>query len=126
MDIVANAAALAGGPVSGWELERFRIALETMIDAHYAKEYPQSYAITQHRVYLEQGPKFVRVVHEEGQRGNPSRVSSRSSHSFIELSTGNILKAAGWKAPEKKNPRGNIRNAAILTGCTPQGTVYLR
>jgi hypothetical protein len=43
--------------------------------------------------------KFVRVVKQE--RG------SRAVYSFIERSTGNVLKADSWKKPAK-HPRGNI------------------
>ena len=51
---------------------------------------------------------------------------SRSSHCFINRANGDVLKAASWKAPEKKNPRGNIFGADPLRGVTAYGTVYLR
>lgn len=46
------------------------------------------------------GRKVVRIVmHTPG--------DSRSVHAFVDLATGDLLKAAGWKAPAK-GPRGNI------------------
>ena len=42
-------------------------------------------------------------------------------HSFVEVATGNVLKAAGWKAPAK-HARGNIwdddggASALVVTG----------
>jgi hypothetical protein len=47
---------------------------------------------------VERGQKNVRVV-----RADPHR----SVHCFVEIATGDVLKAAGWKAPAK-GVRGNI------------------
>ena len=44
------------------------------------------------------GKRFVRIV-----MCSPSR----SVHAFVDLATGDLLKAAGWKAPAK-GARGNI------------------
>jgi hypothetical protein len=47
------------------------------------------------------GVKNVRIVMKaRGDRGG-------SVHAFVELATGNLLKAAGWKAPAK-GVRGNV------------------
>lgn len=46
---------------------------------------------------------------------------------FIDLEHGQIWKGAGWKTPEKKNPRGCIFNDDFgLSGVTEYGTTYLR
>lgn len=52
------------------------------------------------------GKKFVRVYTDRG------GLSGKSSYCFIELATGNILKAAGWKAPAK-GVRGNVMTATL-------------
>lgn len=66
------------------------------------------------------GSRYIRVI----------RVSSgsRSVHSFVDRSNGNILKAASWRAPEVKNPRGNIFDpdfGAKAAGVGPYGVRYL-
>lgn len=54
------------------------------------------------KVEFEYGKKYIRVVR--------SNHGQRSAHSFLEIATGNIWKAAGWKVPAKNKPRGNIAN----------------
>src|ERR1700677_1982024 len=56
------------------------------------------------RHYAMRGPKYARIVCEEGP---PDRVSSRSVVCFVNLANGDILFAAGWKGPAK-GVRGNI------------------
>jgi hypothetical protein len=48
------------------------------------------------------GKKYVRIVSTE------TISSSRSAICFIDKKTGDIWKAASWKAPAKNFPRGNI------------------
>lgn len=48
------------------------------------------------------GAKNVRIVMDRG-----GDRFGRSVHAFVELETGALLKAAGWKAPAK-GPRGNV------------------
>jgi len=68
-------------------------------------------------VGFEVGSKYIKIIHwyENGSR------SQRSVHSFVEIKTGDIWKAASWKAPTKNFPRGNvIRNefgTIRWTGC---------
>ena len=51
-------------------------------------------------IEFEYGKKYIRVVR--------SKVPSRSVHSFIEIETGNVWKAASWKVPAKNKPRGHV------------------
>ena len=53
----------------------------------------------------EEGKKYVRIV--SGKHGQ------KSAFGFIDKETGNLLKAAGWKAPAKNFARGNIADADI-------------
>ena len=57
--------------------------------------------IGQFGVEFEPGSKYVKVV-------KISAGGSRSVHSFVEKETGNIWKAASWKAPAKNFVRGNV------------------
>lgn len=54
-------------------------------------------------VEFEIGSKYVKIV-------SISAGGSRSAHSFVEISSGNILKAASWKSPARNFSRGNVYN----------------
>lgn len=54
------------------------------------------------RLSLEKGSKYTKIVSADADGG------SRSVFGFIENSTGNLWKAATWKAPAKNFPRGHI------------------
>ena len=58
-------------------------------------------------IEFEEGSKYVKVVSVSW--------GSRSVHSFVEKATGNIWKAASWKAPAKNFVRGNVFDAASYT-----------
>ena len=45
------------------------------------------------------GPRYVRIV---------SVSSQRSAWGFVDKTTGDVLKSAGWKSPAKNFARGNI------------------
>ena len=94
------------------DFENFRVALESMIHAHFNAHYPRN---TKPAVKLERGPKFTRIVTDDG--------VGRSAYGFIDNATGALLKADGWKRPAK-GARGNVLGAEPLAGCTPHGVVY--
>lgn len=54
-------------------------------------------------VEFEYGSKYVKIVTISGG-------GSRSVHSFVEKSDGNIWRAASWKAPARNFVRGNVYN----------------
>lgn len=51
------------------------------------------------KMTVEFGPKYARIVKND---------HGRSVFCFVEIATGNIMMAAGWKAPAKNHPRGTI------------------
>jgi hypothetical protein len=106
-------------------LENFRQVLEKLCNDALAENHTTLAEIEQIKIELEPGPKFIRVVRTVIHKPT-GQTQSRSAHCFIEAETGNILKASAWKAPEKKNPRGNIFNQNPLGGVTQYGVVYLR
>jgi len=108
---------LTGDPKFLARLEEFVAKLQSMIDEHQ-KSQGQFYPGT--KITVENGIKNVRIV-RNGTDGN----TSRSVWGFVEKETGNILKAAGWKAPAK-HARGNIHDADMMKGCTIWGPEYLR
>lgn len=67
---------------------------------------------------VEAGSKFLRIVR--------TSAGSRSVACFVEKSTGNILKAAGWKAPAK-GARANIYQPESFAKCDAHGSwLYCR
>lgn len=65
---------------------------------------------------FEKGPRYARLILEG--RTASGEVFERSAYGFVELSTGILLKAAGWKGPAK-GPRGHISG-----GAGPRCSVY--
>jgi len=59
-------------------------------------------------IEFEPGSKYVKVI-------KISFGGSRSVHSFVEKKTGDIWKAASWKAPAKNFVRGNVFDAGSYT-----------
>ena len=53
-------------------------------------------------VTVDYGNKYARIVKNDGLNG------SRSVHTFVNMTNGDILKSGGWKAPAPNGVRGNI------------------
>lgn len=75
-----------------------------LFDLYVAEHKRMGYLPFEGGFHAEYGQKNVRIVHTYG-RGHGGSV-----YCFIELATGDILKAAGFKAPAK-GKRGSIWNA---------------
>lgn len=43
----------------------------------------------------EWGPKFVRITSQYGPQ------DGKSAHAWVEIETGNVIKSASWKSPQK-------------------------
>jgi hypothetical protein len=114
-------------PASVWGTDKALIVLrlntwlqgaQDIINNDYAKNFP-----TLNAPFLEMsdGRRYIRV-----DRVDNSGYRSRSIHVFIDKKTGDILKAASYKAPAK-HARGNIFDASWgLQEMTPHGASYLR
>lgn len=97
--------------------ENFNIAFSNwmegankIIQEHYKKEYNQNASLD----YMD-GKKFVRII---------TKGIQTSAFGFIDKTNGNILKAAGWKAPAR-GPRGNLFDTKGGLGrVTPYGLEY--
>lgn len=97
-------------------LVRFLKAAQNKVDERYASLAPRQSAT----LSAEEGPKYTRIVLAE-------KSGARSAFCFVEKATGNVLKAAGWRVPEKRNPRSNIHDAdAGSAGVSGYGAVSLR
>ena len=66
---------------------------------HLNDDYKDKFAIE-----FAEGSKYVKIV-------SISAGGSRSVHSFVEKSNGNIWKAASWASPARNFTRGNVFDA---------------
>lgn len=105
----------------------FREKLEDYCNGELKRSFPTLAARERIAITLEFGSKYIRVVRSTENLENPALPDhNRSVHCFVERADGTVWKAAGWKGPERRNPRGNVFNVNPLTGLTQYGTVYLR
>ena len=74
------------------QIEAFAAEIQACIDAHYV-------ATTPPRIEIMWGPKYARLV-----RVSPGE---RSAYGFVNIATGDVLKAAGWSGPAK-GVRGSL------------------
>lgn len=44
-------------------------------------------------IYPEYGRRFTRIVHDKG--------TQRFVHAFVDMTNGDVIKSAGWKAPQR-------------------------
>lgn len=73
--------------------EKFALAIENKFNAESGESAPK-WEIT-----VESGRKFDKIILDYSKEY--SRHRSRSVHAFVERSTGDLIKAAGWNAPAK-------------------------
>jgi hypothetical protein len=94
--------------------------VQAICDAYYAKNYPGSTVVVSPLIVIEEGPKKVRIIKQE------KIGTGRFVHTFIDKETGDILKAAGWKAPAPNGKRGNIYDINYPKCINEHGAEYLR
>lgn len=73
--------------------------------AHTAKHYP---SLTPNVFYVDGGRKYIRIAY------GPVIGAGASVHCFIDAATGDVYKAASWKAPALNGARFNILDAGSL------------
>jgi hypothetical protein len=101
----------------GTALLAFVLDSQRKINEKYKTNYPN---LTVPCLVTAPGKKFVKIVCK-----NHPDDRSGSAWAFIELSTGNILKAASWAAPAK-HARGNVYQPETWASVTSYGPAYLR
>lgn len=79
------------------KLDAFLIAAQAKVLADYPGEVGERAPV----LSLEPGKHYIRIV-------ATSTGPARSAFGFIDSTNGDVLKAAGWKAPAKNFARGNI------------------
>ena len=92
----------------------FANRVQKMMNEYHQKHFPM---LPVPQISINWGRKYAKIV-----RANPQR----SVYGFVNIETGEVLKAASWKAPAKW-ARGNINNPDKGMGCCgPYGIAYLR
>ena len=96
------------------QLESFRSKLEVHCQKLFSE---MGFTLTPPTIEIQPATKYARIV-----RKNPHA----SAYGFIEMETGNIYYAAGWKAPQKNKVRGNILAENCLDCCAWSAVKTLR
>jgi hypothetical protein len=106
-------------------LEDFRATAEGILRDHFARN-DFTFAVPTIEIATG-GRKYIKLIRGENDpvTGEP-RPHNRSVHSFVEVATGDIFKAASFKAPAK-HARGNIYRGNGADALTESAHVrYLR
>jgi len=93
----------------------FAVEVQSLINGHYAERYALLPLPT---VTVEWGRRYAKIIVID---------RSRSVHSFVDRTNGDILKAATWAAPAK-HARGSVLAATTadrLSAVSPYGANYL-
>jgi len=107
------------------EVIAFVKGLESITLPYLAANYPRNVELVETRFEVQQGPRYLRIAKQEFARATGEKVSG-SVHCFLDRGNGDVLKAAGWKAPAK-HARGNLGDAhAGLGSMGVNGPAYLR
>ncbi len=97
------------------EIDNFIHFVQKMADEYYEQFETQSCKIT-----VKYGRKYAKIIKVSIPAG------STSVHSFVKLTTGDVYKAASWKAPAK-HARANIYDyESLKRGVNAMGAAYLK
>lgn len=99
------------------KLAEFVKLIQQKTDEYYKKNLSN---LTPDIITVDRGHKFVRIV-----KNGQGHSTQRSVWGFVEIATGSIYKAAGWKAPAK-HARGSIYSDDPWAGMNTHGPNYLR
>lgn len=94
--------------------------------AMVAKDYERFESLTaqgfSRTILIEFGRRYAKLISCDVRAGVES---AQSVYCFVDLGTGDILKAATWKAPAK-HARGNVLRSDRMQSVTAYGANYLR
>jgi hypothetical protein len=113
-------------PVTEIELATFVAELSKFVNLRDHEQYPNC-AANWRIIVSEPGKRYARLV-SKNEIVREGGFDHRSAFCFIDLTNGDILKAASWKAPAK-HARGNIRVGTVADSWNGSvsyyGAVYL-
>lgn len=104
--------------------EKFDIALRVFVEGcqnihtdHMAREYPN---VTPDEISYKLGKRYAKIIRRRADG------TSAGVHCFVDMTNGDVLMAASWKAPAK-HARGNIFDDKHGLGAMNEyGPAYLR
>jgi len=102
------------------EIEEFTSRIQELISEHFKERFPN---LTPSTISVKFGRKYAKIIRESstGARGT----TQKSVYGFVDAHTGDIYKAATWRAPAK-HVRGSIFDAdGGMHACGPYGIKYL-
>ncbi len=100
--------------------------IETLMEKVIRPDYTAKFPRQMPKITAEIGRRYARIVATRQYDGVPS---GSSVHHFVDLTTGNVHKPAGWKAPlsaKKRGVRTNIRANDAMEHMDVHGCRYLR
>jgi len=100
-------------------LEGYVKTVNALQEEYCRTNFPDSTVIKPAKIELISGSRYVKVVKVDSHGG------SRSVHTFIDKTNGDILKGT-WKAPVKNGVRGNIYKDNYPKCINWHGAEYLR
>lgn len=108
-------------PTFDTNLNLFLDGIRAKIDAYWQQN---GYTHTKPVIETMEGNRYIRIV--SATKNVDGSYLSRSCWGFVDKTNGDVLKAAGWKAPAK-HARGNIFALDFaLASCDLHGPAYLR
>ena len=99
-------------------LTKFVDSVQVMKDEYMGKNFPSLGRVL---ITVERGKRYAKLVLADAS----APIISRYVYCFVDLTNGDILKAASWKAPAKR-ARGNILAADPISAVNTHGANYLR
>lgn len=93
--------------ITNEQLDEFLPHAQAAVAASYDQFSPQPRNSDGPFLSIEKGRRYARIVANDSHQNG----TSRSVWGFVDMTNGDLLKAAGWKAPAKNFARGNILNA---------------
>ena len=95
-------------------LDKFINLIQDMKDVYMTKNFP---ALQRPVITADDGRRYAKIIVSDS--------SSRSVYCFVDLTNGDVLKAATWKAPAKHS-RGNIFANDPTAGVNVYGANYIK
>ena len=103
----------ATNPAAHLFLNTFVRLAQAVVDRHMTENFP---SLPREVLTVQKGRRYAKVIRNGS--------SQRYAFCFVDLTNGDVLKAASWKAPAM-HARGNIFSANPVEGITPFGAAYL-
>lgn len=91
------------------QIENFVSSVQAISDKYYQTNFSR---LTPSKMSYTLGHRYTRIVKTSRHTHDDGRIEDGQSsvYCFIDMTNGDVLKAAGWKAPAKNFARGNLND----------------